>query len=259
MNEDYARQHWVEIDDERLARYQSMFTWSEGARVFYEPASIKPGETVADFGCGPGHTAIEFARWVGSTGHVYGLDINDDFISQANENAERAGLVDRITFLQSDGSELPLDMNSIDCITTRNTMIYVDDPALTLSNFHGALKPGGRTHLIEGDWFMMVVEPLEQQVWQAMIERAVYACRTPDIGRRLTGLLASAGFRDTSLEVISRPDLTGRLFPMIGNMLDFAIRNGHQPPYDLMDVLKAGAERGGYLAVAPQFVATAYK
>jgi ubiquinone/menaquinone biosynthesis C-methylase UbiE len=41
---------------------------------------IGDGQIVADFGCGLGHAAIEFARRVGPSGHVHALDVNAEFI-----------------------------------------------------------------------------------------------------------------------------------------------------------------------------------
>src|SRR5262249_32625432 len=69
-------EHWLNIDPERLARYETMYQWSAAAEAFYAPAGIGAGQVVVDFGCGPGHTAIEFARRVGGAGHVHALDIN---------------------------------------------------------------------------------------------------------------------------------------------------------------------------------------
>jgi hypothetical protein len=57
--------HWVDIDPERMESYETMYQWSEAAEAFYAPAGIGKGQVVADFGCGPGHAAIEFARRAG--------------------------------------------------------------------------------------------------------------------------------------------------------------------------------------------------
>jgi hypothetical protein len=57
----FYKDHWVQIDDERLQRYQQMFEWNPESAALYEPADIQPGHVVAEFGCGPGHTAIEIA------------------------------------------------------------------------------------------------------------------------------------------------------------------------------------------------------
>ena len=54
----FYKEHWLNIDRERLDRYQRMFEWNPASSSLYEPADIRPGQIVADFGCGPGHTAI---------------------------------------------------------------------------------------------------------------------------------------------------------------------------------------------------------
>jgi ubiquinone/menaquinone biosynthesis C-methylase UbiE len=90
-------EHWINIDPERVARYETMYQWSAAAEAFYAPADIRTGQVVVDFGCGPGHTAIEFARRVGPTGHVVAFDVNAEFIKRTQKRAEVAGFADRIT------------------------------------------------------------------------------------------------------------------------------------------------------------------
>src|SRR6516225_11087960 len=85
-----------------------MFQWNSASSALYEPAGIRAGHIVADFGCGPGYTAIEIAKWVGPSGHVHALDINSDFVTQSRKNAHAAGVGDRVTAHQCDGSILPL-------------------------------------------------------------------------------------------------------------------------------------------------------
>jgi SAM-dependent methyltransferase len=84
-------EHWTNIDPERMARYETMYQWSAAAEAFYTPAEIGEGQAVADFGCGPGHTAIEFACRVGASGHVHALDINAEFIKRTQARAEGSG------------------------------------------------------------------------------------------------------------------------------------------------------------------------
>ena len=129
-----------------------MFQWNPASSTLYEPADIRLGQIVADFGCGPGHTAIEIAKWVGPGGHVHALDINSDFASQSRKNANAAGVGDRVTAHQCDGSILPLSDESLDRLTTRNTLLYVDDPECTIREFRRVLRAGGKVHAIEGDW-----------------------------------------------------------------------------------------------------------
>ena len=71
----FYKDHWINIDQDRLDRYERMFQWNPATSALYEPADIRAGHIVADFGCGPGYTAIEIAKWVGPGGHVHALDI----------------------------------------------------------------------------------------------------------------------------------------------------------------------------------------
>ncbi len=256
----YYKDHWVEIDDDRFTRYQSLFEWNPASAVFYESADIQQGHVVADFGCGPGHTAIEMCNWVGPDGTIHALDINAAFVMQARENAKRASVEDRIIVHQSDGSQLPLQDGSLDRLTTRNTLIYVDDPLRTLGEFRRVLRGGGKVHAIEGDWPMMVAEPVPTSRWQAFVSAASHACRTPDIGRRLTGYLSQLGFRDIVLQVITRPDMEGRLLPMIKDMAGYARDSGAMDIEEIGAILTAldeASRSGTYLVLAPQFVVTA--
>lgn len=256
----FYKDHWVAIDEERLDRYQRMFEWNPASKVLYETADIQPGHIVADFGCGPGHTAIEIARWVGANGHVHALDINSDFVDQTRQNAVEAGVGKQITAHQCDGSELPLPDNCLDRVTTRNTLIYVDDPMVTIGEFKRVLRQAGKLHAIEGDWPMMVAEPIPTGSWQTLVSAAAHACRTPDIGRKLSGLLARSGFHDIEVQVVTRPDTQGRLLPMVKNMAGYALDSGEiaETEIDLiLSTLEQALTDNTYLVLAPQFVVTA--
>ena len=215
---------------------------------------------VADFGCGPGHTAIEMTNWVGPRGHVHGLDINAAFVAQARANAEAAGLGERVSVHQCDGTRLPLPDRSLDRLTAHNTLIYVDEPAATMAEFRRALKPGGKVHAIEGDWPMMVLEPVPAADWAALVAAASHACRTPDIGRKLHGLMGKAGFSAVEVRLITRPDTDGRLLPMIRTIADYARDSGRMDERAIDRIVRAAeaaiAEKS-YLMLAPQFVVTA--
>ena len=93
----FYKNHWINIDQDSLDRYQRMFQWNPASSALYAPADIRVGQIVADFGCGPGYTAIEIAKCVGTAGHVHALDINSDFTSQTRKNANAAGVGNRVT------------------------------------------------------------------------------------------------------------------------------------------------------------------
>jgi ubiquinone/menaquinone biosynthesis C-methylase UbiE len=172
------------------------------------------------FGCGPGYTTIEIANWIGPGGHVHALDINADFVAQVRKNADAASVGDRVTAHRTDGSTLPLPHALLDRLTARNTLIYVDDPEAKLRECRRVIRPNGKLDAIEGDWPMMVVEPVPAADWSALVTAASRACRTPDIGRKLYTLLRRAGFSAIDVQLITRPDTEGRLLPMIKTIAD---------------------------------------
>jgi ubiquinone/menaquinone biosynthesis C-methylase UbiE len=256
----FYKDHWMNIDRDRLDRYERMFQWSPASSVLYGPADIRAGHIVADFGCGPGYTAIEIAKWVGPSGHVHALDINSDFVSRTHKNANAAGVGERITAHQCDGSILPLPDESLDRLTTRNTIIYVDDPASTVREFRRVLRAGGKLHTIEGDWPMMVIEPVPSKDWATLVNAASHACRTPDIGRKLYGLMVRASFSEIDVQVITRPDTDGRLVAMIKNMAEYARGSSKIDDANvdkILSIIEQARSDGSYLALAPQFVVTA--
>ena len=64
-------------------------------------AGIKEGQTVLDFGCGPGHYAIAAAKMVGAKGKVYALDIHPLAVQSVEKKAKKEGLTN-ITTIVSD-------------------------------------------------------------------------------------------------------------------------------------------------------------
>jgi ubiquinone/menaquinone biosynthesis C-methylase UbiE len=251
--------HWVNIDPERLARYETMYQWSGVAEDFYAPADIRAGHVVVDFGCGPGHAAIEFARRVGPAGRVLAFDVNAEFIRRTQARAEAAGMADRITAQLLTTEQLPLADAAVDRITARNTIIYVRDPLRTFEEFRRTLRPGGIAHAIESDWSLTVVEPVASE-WRTLVAAAGWAWRTPDIGRKLPGIARRADFSQVAVQVLTRPDTEGRLMDMIRTVAGYARESGavaSERIDAMLEKLDRALADGTYLAVAPQFLTTA--
>ncbi len=239
-----------------------MFQWNPASLALYEPADIRPGHVVAELGCGPGYTAVEIAKWVGAGGHVHALDINADFVALVRKNADAAGVGERVTVHLCDGSILPFAESSLDRLTVRNTLIYVDSPEATLRECRRVLRPDGKFHAIEGDWPMIVIEPVPVADWSALVVAASRACRTPHIGRKLYPLLRHAGFSTIDVRLITRPDTEGRLLPMIKSIADFARGSDRISDADIDNILSRidqACATGSYLFLAPQFVVAALR
>lgn len=258
----FYKAHWRDIGPDRMAAYRGGFNWDKAADALYDPAQISLGQKVADFGCGPGHIAAELARRVGPEGHVYLIDINAEFLDLARENAAAAGVLGHVSAHLNDGATLPLGDATLDRFTARNTLMYVDDPADTLEEVMRVLRPGGLAHAVDGDWFMMVAEPVAHEPWRAFVEAAAYACRNADMGRKLHTAFRQAGFADVNVRIVATADTEGRLLGMIRKMAAYAAQSGRIPPEDAEQVLQevgTAVAEGTYLVVSPQFVVTGRK
>jgi SAM-dependent methyltransferase len=251
--------HWLDIDPERLERYETMFAWNPATEHYYSTARLAPDQVVVDFGCGPGHAALEFARRVGPGGHVHALDINAEFIRRTQARAKESGLEGQITAHLLTGTALPLGDATIDRVIARNTLIYVPDPAATLAEFRRVLRPGGRAHAIEGDWGLTAAAPVPTRDWHDLIAAVGKEWPHPEIGRQLYGLFRAARFAEVSIQVLTTPDTTGRLRRMVDTIADSARKGGmlHASIEHILAELDAGLADGRYLVVVPQFIVTA--
>lgn len=261
MNLDsYYKDHWVEIEDDRLDRYEQMFQWSPAFERLLEPADIAPGQTVGDLGCGPGFLTIQLLERVGPNGHVHAFDVSADFIERTRAKVEAAGHADRLTLHHLTDSGLPLAAAVLDRIVAKNVMVYVDNPLETFREFRRVLRPGGKAHAIDSDFAMVAIDPVPPADWRALLDAAAHAFRTPNIGRKLYGLARTAGFSEVDVQILAAPDTKGRLLNFAQNIAGYAREAGtldDDAIQKVIDTAKAALKDGTYFAVNPQFVVTA--
>src|SRR5260370_30660709 len=68
---------------------------------------LKPGDTLADIGCGPGFFTLPAAEIVGVDGHVLAADIQADMLSAVKARVSERGLTN-VRVAQASGTEVPL-------------------------------------------------------------------------------------------------------------------------------------------------------
>jgi arsenite methyltransferase len=113
-------------------------------------AAIKEGDKLLDVGAGDGLIAFGALDLVGEDGRVIFSDISRDLLDHSRELAQQTGVADRCEFLLAPAEDLSsIGDASIDVVTTRSVLIYVEDKRRAFEEFHRVLTPGGRLSIFE--------------------------------------------------------------------------------------------------------------
>ncbi len=122
-------------------------------------ARLKDNDALLDVGCGDGligFGALEADVRV----HVVFSDVSAQLLGLCEERARQMGVSERCRFVQARAEELTgIDDQSVDVVTTRSVLIYVNDKRQALSEFFRVLRPGGRLSLFEPINRRMLPEP----------------------------------------------------------------------------------------------------
>ena len=106
-------------------------------------AELHEGETVLDLGSGGGIDVLLSARRVGPTGKAHGLDMTDEMLGLARENAAKAG-VENVEFHKGYIEEIPLPDASVDVVISNCVINLSGDKPKVLREVARVLRPGGR-------------------------------------------------------------------------------------------------------------------
>jgi ribosomal protein L11 methylase PrmA len=120
----------------------------EVVHAMLDAAKVGPGDVVYDLGCGDGRIVVTAASRYGARG--VGVDLDPERIREARDNAARAGVTDRVTFLEQ-------DLFSTDVTAATVVALYLS-PDINLRlrpKLLRELRPGSRivSHQFDmGDW-----------------------------------------------------------------------------------------------------------
>ena len=102
-----------------------------------------------DLATGSGDVAFTLARKVPTAQSITGMDFCQPMLDMAIKKQPSRNKGDKITFLQGDCLQLPLDDNSFDVITISFGLRNLEDRAKGLSEMKRVLRPGGRLLVLE--------------------------------------------------------------------------------------------------------------
>ena len=160
---------------------------------------LQGGENILDVGSGLGQFTRAMAR--AAKRRVTGIERDAAQIAEALRQAGAAGEQDLIEFRQGNAIELPLsqrEWGSFDVVHTRFLLEHVPDPAAIVNAMARAVRPGGRVVLTDDDHAIKRVWPEPagfEALWRAYMQSYTALGNDPDIGKKLVGLLHSAGLK----------------------------------------------------------------
>ncbi|HXJ51750.1 MAG TPA: class I SAM-dependent methyltransferase [Burkholderiales bacterium] len=216
---------WDELyRSQRFKDRLSLFV--EGVR-----ASVAPGATVLDYGCGTGRIALELAR---RAYRLEGVDGSSAMVEQATRNAAAEGL-STVSFRAIDPDTWHAGRR-YDAVVCSSVIEYVPDDARLLQRLAEALAPGGA---------LLISVPNRDSLARKAID-AARSARNRLLGRRhdlqytrhqyspasFAGMLERAGFEPPQWTSFELPVL-GTLgvglsrMPMLGAMMLATTRRRH--------------------------------
>jgi ubiquinone/menaquinone biosynthesis C-methylase UbiE len=148
-----------------------------------ELSSLKSGKKVLDVSCGRGTQSIFYAKVFGA--EVTGLDLSEEMIQSATQNAKNEGIENLANFKLGDSQDLPFEDDTFDVVINECAVGIPDDSQKVIDEMVRVAKPNGVIVIHESTWRKELSEtekeeiserygttPLEYDEWMNMLEKA---------------------------------------------------------------------------------------
>ena len=147
------RKIWIE--DTMLFENPRRETWEKTSK-FMQLIKIRPGQTIADLGSGPGYYSFRFAKKVGPDGKIYSIDTDADHLKWIEEAKARMGITN-VQTVETNGRTLgiPEMAGKLDivflCSLYHNIYGMVTPPERDslIQSIREGLKENGRLYLAD--------------------------------------------------------------------------------------------------------------
>jgi SAM-dependent methyltransferase len=126
-------------------------------------AQMQPGMTVLDLGSGAGFDAFIALSRVGPTGRVIGVDMTDDMLALARQNAEKRG-VTNVEFRKGFIEQLPVESGTVDFVMSNCVINLSADKPAVFREIARVLKPEGLFAVSD----IVLLKPLPAELAQSV-------------------------------------------------------------------------------------------
>jgi ubiquinone/menaquinone biosynthesis C-methylase UbiE len=139
--------------------------WDRYGRRTVEKASLLPGASVLDVGCGSGASAIPAALSVGPSGRVIGIDLAQRLldVARAKSIAQR---LNNIEFRRADMEAAGYADSSFDAVICVFAIFFVPDMVKQVRELWRLVRLGGKLAITT--WGPRMFEPGSQAWWSAV-------------------------------------------------------------------------------------------
>lgn len=177
-------------------------------------AEIQPGMTVLDLGSGAGFDAFLAWRKAGPGGRVIGVDMTDDMLALARENARMLGATN-VEFRKGSIERLPVEDASVDLVISNCVVNLSPDKPAVFRELHRVLKPGGSFALSD----IVLLKPLPREIAND-IEAHVGCVAGASLLSDYLAMALAAGLTELSVpQITDGRKLAGSLMPSDSNAL----------------------------------------
>jgi SAM-dependent methyltransferase len=173
---------------------------------------LREGEIVLDLGCGAGLDLYLYARKVGGSGIVYGLDISEKMIEKARRNMSLVG-AKNVKFMCAPSDRIPLDDESVDIVVSNGIYNLSPNKEATMREAYRVLKKAGRIVLSE----IVLKAPMPVRELKSINDwfRCIGGAITE---KQFTSLMRRVGFRNIQVLSKGRNARTGLELSLVANI-----------------------------------------
>lgn len=195
------------IGGKELERLKSQHeAWLPETHAFLRKAGFPACQNIAEFGCGPGFTAIDLATDICPTSQITAFDISDYYLNHARRCIE-ANQVNNVEIVTCDVTQDIDFTNNFDAVFCRWFLAWVTDGIDTvLRNIHRSLKPQGVFTAMEYLTLRSTVysPPCHalRKYLDAWEEFYIQAGGTTEVGSILPDKITRAGFKITDIQFV---------------------------------------------------------
>jgi ubiquinone/menaquinone biosynthesis C-methylase UbiE len=141
-------------------------------RTRTESFGIKPGQTVVDYGCGPGRYTVEMAQLVGAVGKVIAVDLVELALAETQRKLEAGGF-HNCDLKLAHGYDSGVDDDAADIVFAIDMFHHISDTNAFLREIYRITKPDGLLILSGGQITKKTVKSkiAISEIWDITEER----------------------------------------------------------------------------------------